>query len=59
MTNKLALVKKNKKEQSLNQRPGITCNNCSYMIGYDCGTALNNSDNFPTYPRENHHCSDV
>jgi len=43
-------------------RLAYTCKNCSYVCAYNCvvhSTALNISDNLPSYPPDNHHSSDV
>ena len=48
---------------SLKQQAQYTCKNCSYVCAYKCtivvhSTALNSSDNLPSYPSDNHHSSE-
>ena len=45
-------------------KPTLTCKNCSRVCISLCttvvhNTAQNSSDNLPSYPPDNHHCSDV
>jgi len=63
----LTLVKTQKHAETLSLKQFI-CKNCSYQGAYDCAqlryiicnnTAQNSSENFPSYPPDENHSSDV